>query len=277
MDKQQQVELAKQFNALHHTGKTLILPNAWDCMSAKLFEKENFPAVATSSASLSWAYGYPDGEVIPAELMLQGIQNIARCLSVPLTADIEGGFYWEDDAKFCQFIGEVIDAGAVGFNLEDTRHGHDGMMEMDVMSHRIRMARTVAKEKGIPAYINARVDTFTQENWSKEQQIEETVLRTKAYQTAGASGIFVPFIADIKIIRTLKPQIQLPMNVMCTASLEIETLKSIGVERISVGSRPAMSLYGKLRRMTQAIRDTNDWKFLADDIVSYDEWNGWFE
>lgn len=276
MEKSQQIQFAQAFHQLHHSGKTLILPNAWDCMSAKIFEKENFPAVATSSASLSWAYGYPDGEVIPPYQMIEGIRNIARCLNIPLTADIEGGFFWDNLDAFQQFIGEVIDAGAIGFNLEDTRHGLQGMISIDTMVERIQLAKEVAEKREIPVYLNARVDTFTQEQWSTEQQIDEAVKRAKAYQQAGADGIFVPFIQDINIIRQLKPQIELPMNVMYTASLKVDELKKLGVERISIGSRPAMSLYGKLRRMTQQIHQTDDWKFLAEDIISYDEWNEWF-
>lgn len=114
-----QNELSEKFHALHHSDEMLVLPNAWDCASAKIFEVAGFKAIATTSSGISWSCGYKDGEHIPPDLMIEVIDRMSHCVNIPLTADIEAGYYGNDLDKFSEFIGNVIKAGAVGINLED--------------------------------------------------------------------------------------------------------------------------------------------------------------
>ena len=111
---------AATFRALHVGPEILVLPNAWDAASAAVMEDAGAKAVATSSAAVAWAHGYADGDVFPVPLLLTAIAEIARVLKVPLTADIEGG-YTDDLAELAETIKAVVDAGAVGINLEDGR------------------------------------------------------------------------------------------------------------------------------------------------------------
>src|SRR5258708_3641093 len=119
-----QTELARQFLGLHDGRKTLLLPNAWDVASARIFEEAGFPAIGTTSAGIAFSLGYPDGQRIPREEMLARIGRIARAVHVPVTADIEAGYgSGAEDAAIT--TRELIQAGAVGMKLEDASGNPD--------------------------------------------------------------------------------------------------------------------------------------------------------
>ncbi len=111
---------AEAFGALHSGPDILILPNAWDAASAAIMEDAGAKAIATSSAAVAWAHGYPDGDALPLARLLDTVETVARVVKVPVTADIEGG-YTDDLGQLSETIKAVIAAGAVGINLEDGR------------------------------------------------------------------------------------------------------------------------------------------------------------
>src|SRR6188768_4564249 len=94
---------AAQLRALHKGPPVLVLPNAWDAASARVFEAEGFPAIATSSAGVAAALGYPDGGIVPTREMIEAVARIARAVQVPVTADIEHAYGTTPDA-----VAEVV-------------------------------------------------------------------------------------------------------------------------------------------------------------------------
>jgi 2-methylisocitrate lyase-like PEP mutase family enzyme len=149
MTQQQQ---ARVFHALHQDG-LLILPNAWDAGSARIIEEAGAQAIATSSAALAWAHGYPDGEALPADTLIATILEIVRAVRVPVSADIEAGFAADANGAG-EFAMRVLDAGAVGVNIEDGRESPD------LLCAKIERVRRVAEMKGIDLWINARLDVY---------------------------------------------------------------------------------------------------------------------
>ena len=125
---------AEAFGALHAGGEILILPNAWDAASAAVMADAGAKAVATSSAAVAWAHGYPDGDLLPLPLLLETVEAVARVANVPVTADIEGG-YTDDLDELGEVIRSVIEAGAVGINLED------GTRDADLHARKVAAAR----------------------------------------------------------------------------------------------------------------------------------------
>src|SRR5580700_6610309 len=117
-----QAELARQFLELHRGPKILVLPNAWDVASARIFEDAGFPAIGTTSAGVAFSLGFPDGQKIPREEMLAVVRRIAEAVEVPVTADVEAG-YGSTPEEVADTAREVIAAGAVGMNLEDGVEG----------------------------------------------------------------------------------------------------------------------------------------------------------
>src|SRR5262247_713104 len=92
MDKIVQAQKAALLKKLHHGSKILVLPNAWDVISARIVEEIGFPAVATTSAGVAAALGYPDGQRVSRDEMLEVIARIAHAVQVPVTADMEAGY-----------------------------------------------------------------------------------------------------------------------------------------------------------------------------------------
>src|SRR5579859_7686544 len=113
-----QPEKAKLFLSLHHGPRILVLPNAWDVASARIFEDAGFPAMATTSSGIANSLGYPDGQVIPRDEMLEVVARIVRAVSVPVSADMEAG-YGETPDDMAATARATIEAGAIGLNLED--------------------------------------------------------------------------------------------------------------------------------------------------------------
>src|SRR5207237_8905564 len=112
------MDKAEYFRSLHKSPPILVLPNAWDAATARVFESAGFAAVATTSAGVAAALGYADGGAAPANEMIEAVARIARAVQVPVTADIEDGYAAAPDAV-ADMVLRVIAAGAVGVNTED--------------------------------------------------------------------------------------------------------------------------------------------------------------
>ncbi len=143
---------ATRFRALHQSG-LLILPNVWDAGSARLMQEAGAQAIATTSAGLAWANGWPDGDVLPQAVMLTAVRAIARVISVPLTVDAEGG-YSADPAVAAENVLKIAEAGAVGINLED------GAASVDLTCAKIANIRKRVAAAGIDLFINLRTDVY---------------------------------------------------------------------------------------------------------------------
>src|SRR5688572_16738311 len=107
---------AQTFHDLHRGPQILRLPNAWDAGSARQIEGLGAKAIATTSAGVAWAHGYPDGDALPLEMLVATVSETSRVVSIPVSADIEGG-YSDDPAEVGRTVAAVIAAGAVGVNL----------------------------------------------------------------------------------------------------------------------------------------------------------------
>ncbi len=277
LDYKRQIKLAEMFHSLHHKEEMLILANAWDAASAKLFEVSGFPAIATTSSGVSWAYGYKDGEYLPPELVIESTRNIAKSINIPLSVDIEGGYYRDNYTKFAQFIKDIIDAGAVGINLEDGDSKNRKLNELNHQIELIHIVKNISKEKGINLFLNARTDVMDFANGDINNKIQVGIERANAFQAAGADGIFIPFIMDIATIIKFKDAISLPLNILINNNLEVSKLKEIRVNRVSVGGKPMMATLNLLKKIAQELQQSNDWKSLFVNEPTYYEINSWFE
>ena len=146
MDRQTQIERAQAFRRLHDRSRILLLPNAWDAGSARLFARRGFAAIATTSGGMAWSLGYADGEQAPLTDVLAAIARITRVVDLPVTVDIEGG-YGKTPADVAATVREVIAAGAVGINLEDGMPGHGALRACGEAAARVRVGSTVTVEE----------------------------------------------------------------------------------------------------------------------------------
>ena len=214
---------AEQLRALHRAPPILVLPNAWDAASARAFARlDGCRAIATTSAAIAEAHGYEDGERIPREAMLAAVATIAHAVDVPVTADLEAGY--GDPAGTAE---GAIEAGAVGLNLED------GLGPVEEHMTRIRVARAVAEERGVPLVINARTDVFLR----GDGDVDEAIRRGNAYLDAGADCVFPIMVGDRDAIARLTSGIRGPVNVLHRSGTpSVAEMGELGVARVSVGS-----------------------------------------
>ncbi|CAN5166209.1 isocitrate lyase/phosphoenolpyruvate mutase family protein [soil metagenome] len=251
------------FHALHAGPDVLVIPNAWDAASAALMEDAGASAVATSSAAVAWARGYADGDALPVAALIDVIAGIARVVSVPLTADIEGG-YTDDLAELAETLKAVVGAGAVGINLED------GRRDPALHARKIETARTAAEQAGVNLFINARTDVYLANLAEGEAAVAETLRRAALYARAGASGIFVPMPIEEGLLSQLAAGIALPLNAMGRPGMpSAQRLAQLGVRRLSSATGPFRGAYGAMLTATKAFLvdgDTAGYAATAKDL-----------
>jgi 2-methylisocitrate lyase-like PEP mutase family enzyme len=254
-----QAEKAAQFLQMHHQGG-LLLPNAWDISSARIFEDAGFPAIATTSAGVAFTLGYPDGELISRDEMLDVVSRIAAAVSVPVTADVEAG-YGPEPETVAETMRMVIQAGAVGVNLEDNQGRGNPLYTVEQQSERIRAAREAATQAGVDLVINARTDTFLFAIGPVEGRMDDTFNRAKAYIEAGATSIFVPGVVKPEAIQKLVDGIAAPLNIMTApGALSAPEVFAMGVKRISVGSALMQATMGLTKAIAEELRGTGTYE-----------------
>jgi 2-methylisocitrate lyase-like PEP mutase family enzyme len=248
-----QTEKARRFAELHIKGTPVLLYNAWDAGSAKAILAAGAEAVATSSWSVAEAQGYRDGEVIPLELAQQTVARIAATIDAPLTVDFEGG-YSDDDGELADNISLILDTGAIGINFEDRIVKGAGLYDVDRQARRIAAIRGAAEQKGVDIFINARTDLFLGQGRDLAEATVEAVDRAKAYAAAGASGFFIPGLADSALIGRICEVVTLPVNVMVMDGVPSnDRLAELGVARISYGPIPYIRAMGALQEEAKKI------------------------
>nr|WP_117300957.1 isocitrate lyase/phosphoenolpyruvate mutase family protein [Paracidobacterium acidisoli] len=261
-----QEEKTVRFRALHRGPEILVLPNAWDVASARVFEAAGFPAIATTSAGIAFSRGYPDGQAISRDEMLDMVARIASAVSVPVTADVEAGY--GDPVATAK---AVVAVGAAGMNLEDTVAESSGMLaDQETQAAVVREIQAL----GLPLVLNARTDVLLAGVGEASTRVARTIERLNAYLVAGADCVFAPGTGDRETIATLVAEISGPVNVLATKGMPIVSeLQSLGVARVSVGSGPARAALGLTRRIAQELRASGTWETLMDGAIPYAELN----
>jgi 2-methylisocitrate lyase-like PEP mutase family enzyme len=219
-------DLAAQLRGLHRPGEPLLLANAWDAASAAYVEEAGFPAVATSSAAVADTEGWPDTNAMPAEVALAAVARVVRGTSLPVTADVEGGYGLDAG----ELVARLHGAGAVGCNLEDTDHqAARTLVPVDVQVARLAHVRAAA---GDGLVVNARVDVFL-----RGGTFDDAVARARAYLAAGADCVYPIFLAEPSDIGRFVDAVGGPVNILLRSGApSVAELAGLGVARISVGS-----------------------------------------
>jgi len=268
------MEKAEEFRSLHQDKRILVLPNAWDVPSARVFEDAGFPAIATSSAALSVSLGYPDGEKIGKEELFSVVKKIADTVSIPLSADIESGFGSDID-QLSDTIRRVIDAGAVGINIEDiSDFEEESLLPTEKQAERIRTIRRVSDSLGVPIVINARTDAYRFGTGDESTKFEEAIRREKAYEAAGADCLYPMGLTDKERIAMFVKAVNKPVNVMVRKGAPtISELERIGVKRLSLGPTAMYASIGLLRRIAQELKQEGRYDTLLTGAITFDELN----
>ena len=265
---QVQVGRAQAFRRMHDRAAILLLPNAWDAGSARLFARRGFAAIATTSAGVAWSLGYADGEQAPLAEVLAAIARITRVVELPVTADIETG-YGETPADVAATVRSVIAAGAVGINLEDSLH--DALRPCGEAAERIQAARAAATAAGVPVVINARVDCWLQRSPDEAGRFDDAVRRARAYLAAGADCIYPIGLADGATLAALIEAIDAPVNVGARPGLpDLAALARLGVARVSTATRLATIALGAVDQAARTLLETGGFDALGSSLTHAD-------
>lgn len=246
---------AEAFAELHRKGDPLVLYNIWDAGSAKTVAAAGAKAIATGSWSVAAAGGYPDGEAVPLLRLAEIAQSIVAATDLPVTIDFEGGYAVDPD-EVALNVSRIVNAGAVGINFEDQVVGGSGIHPVDLQKRRIRTMRLMTENRGMPFFINARTDLFLQQPDASRHQalVDAAIERGRAYAEAGASGYFVPGLADGALIGRICQAVPLPVNVMMKVGVpEVAALAKLGVARVSHGPGPYRAMIEWLGRQAAAV------------------------
>jgi 2-methylisocitrate lyase-like PEP mutase family enzyme len=242
----------EKFHALHYTGEPLLIGNAWNVQSAKVFEKLKFSAIATSSAAVAETLGYSDGEQMAFDDYAFVVKHITRTTSLPVSVDLEAG-YGKDAETVAANIRKLAELGVSGVNIEDstTSNGKRAILEAKPFADLLKKVGQFLKDSNTTMFINVRCDAFL---LGLPSPVEEALTRMKLYENAGAHGLFFPFITAIDDIKAITNATNLPVNVMCMPALpDFNALKQAGVKRISMGNFLNKNIYQQMESQTSAI------------------------
>lgn len=268
-----QRQKAEEFRALHHGDHILVLPNCWDVPSARVFEDAGFPAVATSSAGLMVSLGYPDGEMIGKGELLSVVAKIAKALSVPLSADVVAGF-GETPKEVASTIRSIIEAGAVGINIEDFVHATKKLIPMEAQVEKLRAIKQLSQSMGVPLVINARTDALRYDPGDEVAKLEEAIRRAKAYRDVGADCVYPMGLTDAMSISKFVKALSFPVNVMVRPGLpSVRELERLGVARVSLGPTASYAAMGLLKRIAKELLEKGTYQTLLEGAITIDELN----
>lgn len=260
------------FRALHQRTQVLVLPNAWDAASAAIARAIGAEAIATTSAGVAWACGYPDGDVLPHDERLFAIRAVVRVAAdLPVSVDFESG-YSNDPQAVAALVCKLRSLGVAGINLEDG----DGSAEL--LERKISAIKRELQSSGDDIFINARTDVYLREIATGAAALREAAERARRYEAAGADGIFVPMVSEARDIAEVAAATALPLNVLPVPGLPpAGELYALGVRRLSAGGRLAECAYGAARDAARAFLQTgNSATLYAQKSTTYAEMNELF-
>jgi 2-methylisocitrate lyase-like PEP mutase family enzyme len=290
MDSGTQRNKAEHLRKLHQESDVLVLPNAWDSLSARVFETCGFAAIATTSAGIAYTLGYPDGQMLGRAEMAEATSRVAAAVKVPVTADVEAGYGTspEDAAETARAI---IEAGAVGLNLEDAAdvaapgsEDHLGdepeasqVVDLQLQLEKIRAVVQAGEEVGVPVVVNARTDLYWRSVGDPQWRFSEAIRRANAFLEAGAECVFVPGVKDPETISALAHEIAGPLNVLASPGISpIPELARLGVRRVSVGSGPVRAVMGLVDSIGRELLECGTYDTIGEKAISYPEANALF-
>lgn len=242
---------ASELLQLHHTGNMLVMPTVWDAWSARAVVDAGFPALSIGSHPLADSRGQQDGEAMTLDDALDGIRRICAAAAVPVSADVESGY----DTPAAELVERVLDAGAVGINVEDTVHSEGRVREVAEHADYIAALRQSADSAGVDLVINARTDALLHGTSRFPDPLAEAITRIKACEEAGARCVYPVKIPDAETLAALQAATSLPVNVTAhpvdgAPSGSLQELRDQGVRRVTFGPLLQKALTESIAELT---------------------------
>ena len=237
------------FAALHVPGDPVVLYNIWDVGSALAVVAAGAKALATGSHPVGDASGFGDAHQVPLDYVFANARRIVAAVDLPLSVDFEGAYSVDPDEGAAN-VAALKATGAVGCNFEDQVVGGKGVHPLALQARRIAAIRAAV---GSDFFLNARTDLLIKAAAIDDAVIDEVIARGKAFADAGASGFFVPRIADPRHIERVVREVPLPLNAIAFPGAPPKAeWAAAGVARISHGPFPHKALMAQLTEAAKA-------------------------
>jgi 2-methylisocitrate lyase-like PEP mutase family enzyme len=258
---------SRTLRELVRAPEILIMPGAYDVLSALLFEQMGFKAIQGTSGGIAAALGYPDGEVMSRELFLGSTGKFAAAVSVPVNADGERGYGDEDEIG--NTVRSLIGLGVAGMNLEDGAGakpgGARGLVELPRQLRKIAAVMETKRALGSEFFLNARIDAFHVMTDDPKKVLDEAIRRGNAYAEAGADCIFYLNLHSAEVIGRVAREVKAPISILAgPPSPSVRELQDLGVARVSYGSAFLKAAIGSTRRLAQEILEKGTVAALKD-------------
>lgn len=238
---------------------TLVMPGAYDGLSARLFESMGFQAIQCSSGGIAAGQAQPDGEMLTREQTLSVSRTIAGAVAVPVNGDGERGY--GEAHEVGDTVRGYIEAGCAGMNIEDSAAHLPGepFTLIPVAEHLEKLDAMMAtkRELGSEFFVNARVDSFMAFRDDPGVALEEGIVRGKAYAAAGADCIFFIGATSPDAIGQLVRGIPAPVSILAGAQTPpLALLQELGVARVSYGYAFALAAGAAIRRLAAEVLES---------------------
>lgn len=262
---------SRKLRELVRAPKILVMPGAYDVLSAMLFEKLGFEAIQGTSGGIAAVLGYPDGEVMSREQTVELTGKIAAAVSVPVNADGERGY--GDASQIGETVRALIAVGCAGMNLEDgaphQRNEPRRLVDLNAQLEKIAAVMETKRSLGSEFFLNARVDSFVVITDDPKKALDESIRRGNVYAEAGADCIFYMNVVSRDTIAQLVKEVKAPVSILARPENPgVAELQTLGVARVSYGAAFTRAGISAVRRLAMEIRDSGTITALKDAISS---------
>jgi 2-methylisocitrate lyase-like PEP mutase family enzyme len=259
-------EKSRKLRKLVRAPEILIMPGAYDVLSALLFEQMGFKAIQGTSGGIAASLGYPDGEVMSREEFIETSGTFAAVVSVPFNADGERGY--GDENGVSDTVRALVARGVAGMNLEDgAAKGKGGLVELSEQLRKIKAVMETKRQLGSEFFLNARVDAFHVTPDDPKKALEEAIRRGNAYAEAGGDCIFYLFLHSAEIIGRIAKEVKAPISILAgPQSPSVSELQDLGVARVSYGSGFTKAAITGAKRLAQEILEKGTCNLLKDGV-----------
>ena len=259
-------EKSRKLRELVRAPEILIMPGAYDVLSALLFEQMGFKAIQGTSGGIAAAVGYLDGEMMSRDQFIELSGNFAAAVSVPFNADGERGY--GDEVGVRDTVRALVARGVAGMNLEDgAAKSKGGFVELSEQLRKIKAVMETKRELGSEFFLNARVDSFHVMPDDPKRALHEAIHRGNAYAEAGGDCIFYLFLHSAETIGTVAKEVQAPISILAgPQSPSVKELQDLGVARVSYGSGFTKAAITGAKRLAQEILEKGTCNQLKDGM-----------
>jgi 2-methylisocitrate lyase-like PEP mutase family enzyme len=257
---------SRQLRELVRAPEILVMPGAYDVLSALLFEQMGFKAIQGTSGGIAASLGYPDGETMSRDQFIETSGAFAAAVSVPFNADGERGY--GDEAGVGDTVRALVARGVAGMNLEDgAAKGKGGLVELSDQLRKIKAVMETKRQLGSEFFLNARVDAFHVMPDDPKKALDEAIRRGNAYAEAGGDCIFYLFLHSAEIIGRIAKEVKAPISILAgPQSPSVSELQDLGVARVSYGSGFTKAAITGARRLAQEILEKGTCNLLKDGV-----------